>query len=424
VLPGCLAGCGPSTDTFFDNQRIATVRITMDPDYMREHNYETDQWLDLLWDNWSNHCGPYDWAPVRMEYESPDNVGNDVLENVAMRLRGGRSRGRNQLAGFKLDFDKLSEFNDRRFSDLARLEALSNEGDDSNMLQCISYQLMRDFGIEAPRCNHIRVYINGTYYGLMENAERPKDGRYLLHHFGTNKGHLYGASASCKQSHSKSDLEYHGVDFDPGYSSSYEILRGTQADAEEYLIPLFRCGDPDKTPNNDDFKQCISEWIDVEQWLRLIAAESLMPTVEDFVGTKRNFYLYFKPDADAPHGGRFHIWGWDLDVGLHTATCYPRDCDPFKAIAAWAGPTGTRPKIVLRLTHVFKREYCTLAKSFLANVYDPEKVTQMADVIAPFMQDDPVVAASTWRKEVAAMKSFMGQHRREASAAIEAACGP
>lgn len=421
----CVADCGPSTDNFFDNRRVATVRITVDAEYMSANNYEPDEWLDLLWDKWNNHCGPYEWVPVRVEYEGPDGVGNGVLDQVGMRLRGGRSRGVNQLAGFKLDYDKVSPLQGRRFADLNKLEALSNEGDDSNMLQCISYQLMRDFGIEAPRCNHIRVYINGTLYGLMENAERAKDGRFLLHHFGTNDGLLYAASTSCGYSDILADLEYHGDDFrgSDAYSSVYEILKGTQADAEQYLIPMFKCGDPSQTPSDDDFKACISDWIDVTQWLRLIAAESLAPTLDDFVGGRRNFYLYFKPDAGAPHGGRFNVWGWDLDTGLHTATCYPRDCDPFEAVAAWYGPQGTRAKLVLRLTHVFRDEYCALASSFLADVYDPEKVTQMAEVIESFMQNDPVISAVDWRARVDSLKSFMIEHKTKAIAAIEAACG-
>jgi spore coat protein CotH len=420
----CIDDCGPTTESFFDNSKVATLRITVDEDYMRQANYEPEQWLDLLWDNWNNHCGPYEWTPVRMEYESSGGIGNYVLEQVGMRLRGGRSRGVNQLAGFKLDYDKVSPLKGRRFADLNKLEALSNEGDDSNMLQCISYQLMRDFGIEAPRCNHIRVYINGTLYGLMENVERAKDGRFLLHHFGTNDGHLYAASTSCEYSDYLADLEYHGSDFSGSgqYSGVYEILRGTQADAEQYLIPMLKCGDPNQTPSDDDFKACISDWLDVEQWLRLIAAESLAPTLEDFVGGRRNFYLYFKPDAGAPRGGRFNVWGWDHDTGLHKGTCYPRDCNPFEAVAAWYGPQGARAKLVLRLTQVFRKKYCALARSFLADVYDPEKVTQMAAVIEPFMEDDPVIRAEDWRAEVESMRSFMVQHRNKASAAIEAAC--
>ena len=290
------------------------------------------------------------------------------------------------------------------------------------MLQCMSYKLVRDFGIEAPRCNHIRVYINGTLYGLMENVERAKDGRYLEHHFGTNHGLLCGGSASCGYADSLADLEYKGDTFNDDYAAAYEIIRGTTEGAESSLIQMFKCGDPTETPSDDDFKACISDWIDVDNWLRLIAAESLMPSVEDFVGARRNYYTFFEPHTDAPHGGLFRIWGWDYDTSIQVATCFPRDCDPFKAVAGWYGPRGARAKLVVRLTTVFKDRYCELANEFLTDAYDPEKVSAMADAIDSFMQDDPVVTYDAWRAEVTKMHDYMVQHRMDAQAAIDAAC--
>ena len=421
---GCLRDCGPTTESFFDNDRVATLRITIDPAYLREAGFEEDAWEDLLWDRWNSHCGPYDWVPVRVEYESPDGVGNDVLEQVGMRLRGSKSRGQNPLAGFKLDLDKLMEVKNRRFADLNRLELLSNENDNSNMLQCMSYKLLRDFGIEAPRCNHMRVYINGTLYGLMESVERAKDRRFLRHHFDTNKGFLFAASASCGYADAMGDLEYKGDAFTEEYQASYEIIVGTPEAAEQTLLPMFKCGDPEQTPDDAEFQSCIAEWIDVDQWLKLIAAESLMPTVEDFVGARRNFFMYFHPDGAAPHGGRFHVWGWDYDTSLQTATCFPRDCNPFDAVAGWYGPRGKRAKLVTRLTRVFKARYCELGEQFLAETMDATKVARMAETIEPFMQDDPVIEAGAWRDEVDAMHAFLVQHREAAQEALAEACAP
>ena len=421
---GCRDHCGPTTEHFFENSHVATLRISVDSAYLKEAGYEEDEWEDLLWERWNSHCGPYDWVPVRIEYESPDGVGNDVLDQVGMRLRGSKSRGQNLLAGFKLDFDKLTEVKDRRFADLNRLELLSNEGDNTNMLQCMSYKLLRDFGLEAPRCNHLQVYINGTLYGLMESVERAKDRRFLRHHFGTNQGFLYGASESCGYADALGDLEYKGDTFSDEYAASYEILVGSADTAQESLIPMFKCGDDEATPDDEEFAACIADWIDVDQWLRLIAAESLMPSVEDFVGARRNFFLYFHPDESAPHGGRLNVWGWDYDTSLQTATCYPRDCDPFTSVAGWYGPRGRRAKLLTRLTRVFKQRYCELGQEFLASAYDPEKVREMATTIEPFMQEDPVLTSQTWKEAVETMHAFMAQHHDAAREALALACQP
>jgi len=78
-LGTCSANCGPDTDAFFDNTRIASLKLTFEDADLAVQGYAPDQWLDLLWAKWNNHCGPYEWLPVRMKYESPDGVGNDVL---------------------------------------------------------------------------------------------------------------------------------------------------------------------------------------------------------------------------------------------------------------------------------------------------------------------------------------------------------
>jgi spore coat protein H len=423
--------CGPSTDDFFDNATVANLRLTFDAADLKGYTdedhpdgYSTDQWLDLLWAKWNNHCGPYEWIPVRMDYENPDHPdGNVTLEKVAVRLRGTRGRGSNPLQGFKMDFTKaLPDGSNRRFAGLSRLNALSNEHDNSNMVQCMSYKLMRDFGLVAPNCNHLRVYVNGTLYGLVESVERGKDARFLKHHYGTSDGSLYAASASCGYLDSLANLQYYGDVYDvPEYTNAYEILRGTPADAEANLIPMLKCGDDTQTPDDEEFKTCIQEWIDVDQWLREIAGESLMPTVEDFVGALRNYFLYFQPDAAAPHGGTMRIWGWDYDTSLQRTICSPSNCEPFTAVAGfYAG--SPRGKLVRRLMRVFKDQYCELMNTFLTDVYKPEKVDEMAAVIEPAMMEDPVVAYADWQAEVTKMRAFMVSRKEKAQALVDKAC--
>ena len=479
-IGGCVQNCGPSTDEFFNNEKLATLKLTFDSADTEPYGYSADQWLDLLWEKWNSHCGPYTWLPVRMQYESPDHYGDEVLERVAIRLRGSKSRGTNELqgsgffyfrneeltgkdflgnsptnfsskqygfslsgpivknrlhgsksrganplAGFKLDFNKTLPDPEasRRFAGLSRINALSNEHDNSNMVQCMGYKLMRDFGVPAPLCNHLRVYVNGEPYGLMESVQRAKDARFLKHHFGTSDGALYAASASCGFADSQGDLEYKGDSYENGvYPKIYEILRGTPADAEANLIPMLKCGDETETPDDEEFKSCISEWLDVDEWLKEIAAESLIPSLEDFFGARRNFFMYFLPDPEAPHGGRMKVWGWDYDTVLQRSTCVPGSCDPFTSVAGWFGPKGKRQKLVVRLTRVFKEQYCADLNSFLSDVYDPEKVDAMASVIEPAMMKDPVIDAEAWRAEVTKMREFVVQHASDMQALVDERC--
>ena len=425
----CPPACGPSTDDFFDNGKLATIRISFDP--ADTGIYTPAQWLELLRSKW-NHCPPFeasDLVRVTFEYESPDGKGNVTMQDVGMRLRGGRTQ---VLQGFKLDFQKwlgsATGAARRRFADVNRLNTLSLESDATHMVPCLAFKAMRDFGLSAsPRCNHLKVYVNGRYYGLMENVEEPDHGRFLAHHFGSTAGEIYEASPSqndcsgaAKFADSQAKLLYSGPTF-ASYTSQYLISRGTTADAEAHLLPMIKCGDATQTPDDAAFKVCISEWLDVTQWLKQIAAESLIPTLESFM-MQRNYLLTFVPDAAAPNGGRFLLSSWDLDSAFQKASCYPSNCDPFTSTSAFYGPAGTRATLATRLTTVFKSEYCQAMRDFLNNVYKPSLVDDMAAVIQPGMTDDPTTTMAEWQAAKDSLRSFVIAHQASALTQVNSAC--
>lgn len=427
----CPPACGPSVTDFYDNKKLATIRLTMDA--ADTGTYTPAQWIDLLWSKW-NHCPPFDKSDlvrVTFQYESPDGKGNATIKDVGMRWRGSMRKDYNQLQGFKLDFQTLLGTATgparRRFADNNQLNTLSIEKDPSHMIQCLSYKMMRDFGLPAPYCNHLKVYVNGAYYGLMESVEDPDVGRFHAHHFGEMTGETYEGSPSqgdCagaeRFSDSAAKLLYSGATFS-SYTSQYKIARGTTATAEAHLLPMLKCADATQTASDATFKTCISEWLNVDAWLKQIAAESLMPTMESFM-VQRNFILYFVPDAAAPNGGRFQLSSWDLDVSFHTAKCYPSSCDPFTATAAYYGPGGTRAKLATRLTTVFRAEYCAAMKSFLGTVYKSTAVDEMSKVIESGMTNDPSTSSSAWQSEVTTMRNFVNSHGTSAMTQVTAAC--
>lgn len=431
---GCAQeSCGPDADDFFDESKLATLNITFDAADLKAFGYTSDQWLDLLWGKWKFCNSNYTWIPATIEYESPDHKGDVKMERVGVRLRGSKGRGTNAVQGMKLEFKKLipnppAGQDDRRFADLNQINLLSVEKDKSIMLQCLSYELMRNFGVPAPRCNHLQVVINGEPYGVMQSVEKTNDGPFLRHHFGDNDGGLYGGSTSCVlENPYGASLDYEGDTFTGEYLKSYEIVRGDVGTVEREMLPMFKCGDATATPDDEEFKACISDWIDVDEWLKVIAGESLISQLESFIGARRNVYMYFLPDAAAPHGGRFKVWGWDYDTGLQRTTCNPNvangiGCDPFKSVAKWFDLPGVRPELVTRLTSVFKAEYCQAMQSFLTDVYKPERVDEIAAGLDAAMQDNVSPAYDEWQVEVAHMRDYMDKQLVAQQAIIAEAC--
>jgi hypothetical protein len=454
----CPPACGPTTDQFYDNNRIATIRVTIDEADL--DGYFSDEWLDALFAV-KDQCNPV-YLRSSFVYEAADGIGDVALSEVGIRARGSRPLSTNKLKGFKLNFHKpfYEELNPgserRRFADINRLNTLSLEPahgsptiewDHTHLFQCLTYKMMRDFGVPAPRCNHLQVYVNGGYVGLMENVEEADHGKFLEHRFGSKSGMMVKASPSqgdCGFRDSVADLAFEGDSFSD-YASPlrYDIEWGSEADAEAKLIPMFKCADITQTPNDDDYRVCIGDWIDVNEWLHLIAAESVLPELESLM-YDRNINLYFVPEDAAPHGGRWQAAVWDVDSSFNGQTCkiggtrlggfgggaispaggldggVPDSlvngtaCDPFTSVAQIF--SGSRIPFITRLTSVFKAEYCEALDDFLDQIYLPSQIDEMAMTMEPAMTMDPADSQQNWLAAIAETRDYIasnGQAMRE-----------
>lgn len=409
---GCPRACGPSYEQYFDEKKVATLRVNMAavPPFKPE-----------------GHCKPFIWTNAQVVYESPDSIGNVTLENVGFRLRGSRAQ---VVQGFKLDLQALDmpgPLGKRRFADLNRVNILSHEGDATHLLQCVAYKALRDFGVPAPRCNLMKVYLNDRFYGVLPNVEQVNRG-FVRRRFGTSSGSLYGGSMSndggtrsgstCVGGYQDSlaKLAYIDDKFS-SYATQYQLTHATAQEAEQNLLPMLKCG---ATASDADFKTCIADWLDVNEWLKLIAAESVMPELQSFVGFYRNYYLYFKADSTSSHQGRFLIWPWDLDSALNKGKCSPASCDPLTSVSSLY--RSSRAKLVTRLTSVFRSEYCDQLKAFVNDVFKPSLVDDFARVVEPAMAMDPTDTLADWQTAVATLSSYIPSRAAAARTSIDGIC--
>jgi spore coat protein CotH len=446
----CPPTCGPTTDQFYDTDKLATIRVEIGEEAL--DGYFADEWEQRLFDI-RDQCDPV-YIPSTFTYESPDGVEDVTLENVGIRARGSMSFTVNKVKGFKLNFhDPAYEAANpgserRRFADINRLNTLSLkparsanlDWDSTHLFQCLTYKMMRDFDVVAPQCNHLQVIVNGSYYALMENVEETDHGRFLAHRFGATDGIMVKASPSqrdCGYRDGVADLTYKGDNYsDYADPLHFDIERGTEADLEDKLFPMFKCADASSTPSDDDFRTCISEWLDVGEWLRLIAAESIIPELET-LHYGRNIHLYFVRDATLPNGGRWLISVWDVDAALNGQECSSgggggggfggvptggggAGCDPFTAVSSLF--SGTRLALVSRLTSVFSTEYCQALSAFLDDVYSTQKIDEMASVMEPAMVNEPNDSQQQWQAAIGTTRSFIESNGAAMRTAVASAC--
>jgi hypothetical protein len=424
VVMGCPRACGPTYEQFFDETKLATIKITLPAS---ETNNEPP--ADYLKAN-RTHCKPFNYRRGSMEYQHPDGIGNIVLPDVGVRARGSRDQ---PTQGLKFDVQALytpGADGNRRFADLNRVNVLSLEGDPTHMLQCLGYRMMREVGIPAPKCNFVKVYLNDGYYGLLENVEQVNKG-YVRRRYGNSNGFIYVGSPSQNEEEcggfkdSRARLTYSGDDWS-SYTGQYLLVKGTGQDAMSNLIPMLKCGDATQTPDDAAFRTCISNWIDVQEWLRVIAAETLMPELESFIGYYRNIYLYFKPDAAAPNGGKFVVWPWDIDSSFNKVSCYP-SCtatsqNVLTSVSSYYGPAGTRAPLVQRLTTVFRAEYCAAMTEFATVAMKPATVDAWSSVLEPGMTGEPNHTTEEWQAAVSELRTWVEQRAAAVPTMIQSAC--
>jgi hypothetical protein len=424
VVLGCPRACGPTYDQFFDEAKVATIRITLPASETNDQDAVT-----YLNEN-RTHCTPYNYRRGTLEYEHPDGIGNVTLPDVGIRARGSREQ---PTQGLKFDvqtFYTPGSNGNRRFADLNRVNILSLEDDPSHMLQCLAYRMMRDVGIPAPRCNFVKVYLNDEYYGLLENVEQVNKG-YARRHFGSSAGSLYAGSPSQSAEacggfrDSRARFIYSGDDWST-YAPQYMLVKATEQEATTNLVPMLKCGDATQTPDDAEFRSCISDWLDVGEWLRVIAAETIMPELESFIGYYRNISLYFTPDPAMPNGGKFVVWPWDLDQSFHKQSCYP-SCtatsqNVLTSVSSFYGPAGTRAPLVQRLTTVFREEYCAALTEFATVAMKPATIDTWVSVMEPGMLDEPNHTPEEWQAAVSVLRTWVEQRAAAVPTMIQSAC--
>lgn len=127
---------------------------------------------------------------------------------------GVRVKGQNSFQPFSAKPSlriKIDEYVEgATFFGLKDLTLNNMASDPSQMHERLAYQVAREAGLVAPRCNHALLTVNGQFYGLYANVETIKP-RMIKGHFEDNDGPLFEAS---------------DVDFVPSMVAAYEHESG------------------------------------------------------------------------------------------------------------------------------------------------------------------------------------------------------
>ena len=228
-------------------------------------------------------------------------INNKSYKNVGVRYRGSRSfktgMKRNPL------FIKLNFINKKQNHQGYKTIKLSNALRDPSMVrEVLGYEIARKY-MAAPKANYAKVYINGTYYGLLVNVE-PINGHFLKENFGSKENTFVKCSPPSLEQNSgcKKNL-YCSLEYEKGahcYLNNYELK---SEDGWDDLIELTKT--LTKKPKE------INKVLDVDRVLWMLAFDNVLVNLNGYLGkVSQNFYLY-KDDS-----GRFNPIVWDLNLAF------------------------------------------------------------------------------------------------------------
>ena len=146
--------------------------------------------IDIMMDDWETfleNCESEDYSACTAV------IDGEKHSNIAIRAKGKtslssvRSMG-SQRYSFKLEFD---HYEDGKNCDGLDKLCLNNLIQDNTMMKdYLVYQLMEDFGADAPLCSFAYITVNGEDWGLYLAVEGVEES-FLSRNYGSDVGELY-----------------------------------------------------------------------------------------------------------------------------------------------------------------------------------------------------------------------------------------
>ena len=282
-------------ESLFAADRLGKIEITIaasDWDYLRSQTRSMAAALSK---------GELSKSPYR--YFKADVVIDGVrFESVGIRKKGFLGSQDDIRPSLKI---KLNEYQDNgRIGNLDRLTLNNNKQDATVAYQFLGYRLYREAGLPAPRCGLAEVFVNGESLGVYSNVESVKK-PFLKNEFGDDSGDLYEGT--------------YPPDVYPDRIIRFEVkTNDDDADRAELMAIAKLLEDP-----GDDLVEQLEKHVDMGQFHRFWAMESIIGFWDGYCANQNNFFVYVNP-----MDSRLHFMPWGLDSAFSESILTPFNPGP------------------------------------------------------------------------------------------------
>lgn len=285
-------------DRLFDNSRVHNIDIVMQD-----------------WDKFIKSCTDKKYSPctVVIDGKKYGNVG--IRAKGSSSLEGVTESGSSRYS-FKIKFNKYEKATN--YYGLDKLSLNNIIYDNTYMMDYLTYQMMRDFGVSSPLCSYTTITVNGKKWGFylaVEGLEKS----FLKRNYGSNYGNLYKPESSAVGVADEENMENEDKSDESSFADAN--LQYIDENPESYSLFFNNAKTKIKSKDKKRFISSIKDLnngtnlesvIDVEKVIRYFVVHNFVVNGDSYTGeSAHNYYLYEK-------GGKLTMIPWDYNMSFGT----------------------------------------------------------------------------------------------------------
>lgn len=275
-----LVGADLTHDRVLDANRLIDIAITI----------PRDDWLKLCMQNRDPAKAISGIPEEPFTYFKADIVIDGVaVPSVAIRKKGFLGSTDSVFPSLKVKFDEYVK--QVPVDGLDGLTLNNNKQDSSLLSQYLAYYLFNKAGVHAPRCSFVKLTVNGEYLGIYSNVESISK-PFLTRRFGDGSGNLYEGALADFYTKSIDRIEVKSNKQNHDFSKAKLLASAT-------------------TKEGSDGVREIEQLIDVDNFLRYWAIESLIGFWDGYTNNQNNFWVYENPKTK-----KFFFMPWGADMAF------------------------------------------------------------------------------------------------------------
>ncbi len=280
------------------------------------------------------------------EFVADVTIDGVVINDVEIRKKGFLGSISRIRPSIKLDFDSFVE--DRTYNEMSRMTLNNDRQDPSHTHQCMAYDMFRKAGLVAPRCSLSRVTVNGEELGVYTNVENIKK-PFLERSYGDKSGNLYEAQ-----------IADFGVYTNDKFEKKTNKKENDRSDLAAVADAL--------TLDDENLISTLEQLIDVDEFIRFWAVETLIGHWDSATGNANNYYIY-----QSPSDGLFHYIPWGTDAAFTGENIFKPN----------AGPLYKNINIASRLYAMeqYRTQYHNTLTELMDSIWDEEALLAEANRI-------------------------------------------